>query len=605
MYTSVFMTTLWRLLLPISLWFVGSSNAATCYEKGDFQKSSWPHCFKAAEDVLAYSGKSGNQMKLGMWAEGHTGAWSSLAMAGNGGMKGAREIVVRKNSNGDWTAEDRYSTAYAMPALSSSQDVKLVRAAEVNGGTAWEVLLPLNACKGDVDGLPSNYPLDQDVNRWMLWALGGSHTFSYHGKKKGAFHANLLSGFKPQPSAAGLQNVTLSMPNVAVVIGSEGTDAKNPYVCGLFDLSKLFAGRDISKKHHVAHIDPHLNADSAKYVHHMILYGCHDGMAAQQGFQHNQVIADCESMPRGCYEMKYPWAVGSQPVSFPADVGMPFGQGRKWVALQVHYYNPSLDTKVSDSSGVTLSLTNSVRSIDAGVLDMNGGTSDDQRSPMPKGQKNVQLDFFMPKGCTNQFAAPHINIIGTVYHAHLLGTRINIDVLHEGAHAGVIRTENHYDFNHQSLEEGPVKKIYKGDEMKMTCQYNTQSRSSDVRFGDLTQTEMCWAAMLYYPLQDMTSITYNKWGVECYRYDDRVTETAYTVPTCIKVGCSKDLCIGGTTGTNGNTASAGTTGTTGNTASAGTTGTDGNTASAASRTQGSALLVSLAISLHSLAASSS
>ena len=35
----------------------------------------------------------------------------------------------------------------------------------------------------------------------------------------------------------------------------------------------------------------------------------------------HQVVPECESMPNSCYELKWPWAVGSEPVVFPAEVG--------------------------------------------------------------------------------------------------------------------------------------------------------------------------------------------------------------------------------------------------------------------------------------------
>ena len=80
------------------------------------------------------------------------------------------------------------------------------------------------------------------------------------------------------------------MPNVEVVMGAGfksrllgglwvgGNDAKNPYICGIFDLSQMGVfgtnGLSIDSKHHVAMFSPVLDADSTKYVHHMILYAC-------------------------------------------------------------------------------------------------------------------------------------------------------------------------------------------------------------------------------------------------------------------------------------------------------------------------------------------
>merc|ERR1719183_2208425 len=52
--------------------------------------------------------------------------WRALGPGGNGGMKGASQIVVRKNDDDKWVAEDRYSDGYSTPTLDESQDIKLL-----------------------------------------------------------------------------------------------------------------------------------------------------------------------------------------------------------------------------------------------------------------------------------------------------------------------------------------------------------------------------------------------------------------------------------------------------------------------------------------------
>merc|ERR1719284_1614510 len=104
------------------------------------------------------------------------------------------------------------------------------------------------------------------------------------------------------------------------------------------------------------------------------------------GYKHGDIIPECESMPRGCYEFKWPWAVGGEPVVFPDNVGMPIGEGETFMALQMHYYNPDLDQDIFDSSGVRVFLAKTPRSEDAGLLTLNGGTGPDQRDDLPMGQ---------------------------------------------------------------------------------------------------------------------------------------------------------------------------------------------------------------------------
>mmetsp|Transcript_29493 Transcript_29493/g.52757 ORF Transcript_29493/g.52757 Transcript_29493/m.52757 type:complete len:724 (-) Transcript_29493:399-2570(-) len=499
------------------------SSAVSCYDgNASFLRSDWPHCFQPAPDILVYAGESsdGNYMKLGMHASGHAGAWSALAFAGNGGMKGARQIVVRQVKD-QWVAEDRYSTEYVTPSLDDSQDVALMFASEENGSTSWGVLLPLDACKPEKDGYPRNYPLSYDIARWMHWALGTSHAFQYHGSRKGPFHANLISGPAVLPATSGLETVDLKMPGVDVVLGPGGTDASNPYLCSIFDLAQLVPGKNISEKHHVAKFAPYLHDASAKYVHHMILYGCDEGMATALNLTHGQIIPQCESMPKGCYEMKWPWAKGSQDVVFPSDVGMPFGEGHRWLALQMHYYNPDLDKNVKDSSGVSLVFASSVRSEDAGVLTFNGGTNPDMRDALPSGQSQVTINFTVPPACTRKWTAPYINILGLLHHTHTLGKYLKIDVLRSGIYQGMLRHENQYDFNHQSLEESAIRKLYPGDELTLSCTYDTSSKTDPVSFGDLTQTEMCWSAAFYYPRQKVTDPAYSK--VERSKLEARTT----------------------------------------------------------------------------------
>ncbi|CAK0819590.1 unnamed protein product [Prorocentrum cordatum] len=417
-------------------------------------------------------------------------------------MKGAQQFVVRQEG-GAWVAEERYSTDYALPLLQETQDLTLIFAGEENGGTAWGLLLPRTSC-----GAGDRYPVE-DVTRWMHWALGSSHSFAYHGSQRGQFHANLLSGPPTLPDLSGLDEVDLLMPDVDVVLGEGGTDPTNPYVCGIFDLAQVLpANRNVTDKHHVVKFAPKLSASSEQYVHHIILYGCENAASYGVSLSHNQVIGECESMPKGCGAMKWPWAVGSEDVVFPEDVGMPFGENLRWLALQVHYYNPQLDAGVKDSSGVMLIFSDALRTNDAAVFDLNGGTHHSHRDPLPAGQDDIALSAtVVPKECTNAWDVPSINVLGVVYHGHLVGKSFNIDVTSsvDGSYRGMLRSEKRYDFNHQSLEPSLLKTISRGDELTFTCKYDTSSRTEPTEFGELTQNEMCWSAFTYYPAQAMTS----------------------------------------------------------------------------------------------------
>lgn len=444
--------------------------------------------------MYMYFGPSadGDFMKLGLHVDSHSG-WSALAVGGNGGMKGAQQFVVRQEG-GEWIAEERYSADYVKPELQETQEIVLMFADEVNGSTSWGVLLPTRSCLAG-----ERYAME-DVGMFMHWALGYSHDFSYH-KSRGQFHTNLVGGPAAAPDMSSFPSSTMTMPDVLVEHQGEG-DSRNPYLCGIFDLAEVLpSGLNSSDKHHVAKFAPVLATASAKYVHHMILFECLDEAAAANNLTHQQVIYNCERMLMGCQTSKWPWAVGGEDLILPDDVGIPVGNGARFYALQVHYYNPTLDTGVRDSSGVRMTLSPALRAHDAETFGIAGGVDPRQRQPLAPGQSNLVIDSaVVPAACT-QWDVDEINVLGVMHHAHLVGKRLKVEVTRNGEYIGEMRREKVYDFNHQSLEGSAVKKLKKGDELTLTCSYDTSSKTTETKFGDFTQDEMCLAYFLHYPPQ--------------------------------------------------------------------------------------------------------
>ena len=478
--------------------FLRLTDAATCYDgAGGFQQEHWPFCQQLEAGLLMYFGPStdGDFLKLGLQAENHSG-WSALAIGGNGGMKGAQQFVVRQ-VDGEWKAEERYSADYVTPELQETQEVRLIFAGESQGHTSWGVLIPSRSCQ------PGERYAVEDVGMFMHWALGHAQEFGYH-KSRGQFHTNLVSGPPaPPPDMSSLPSVMVTMPDVPVVLGEGGSDAQNPYLCGIFDLAEVLpAGLNASAKHHAAKFAPILDPQSRQYVHHMILYECSDQAAVDNNFTHNQVISNCERMVRGCQNSKWPWAVGGEDLVLPDNVGVPIGDGARWYALQMHYYNPNTVAGVRDSSGVQLTLASSLRTHDAATYGLVGGVSPMHRQPLTQGVADLAIDsHVLPAQCTNAWDVEEINILGVMHHAHLVGKKLTIHVTRNGEYLGEMRREKAYDFNHQSMEGSSVKKLKRGDELTLTCSYDTSGRTQPTAFGDFTQDEMCLAYFLHYPAQ--------------------------------------------------------------------------------------------------------
>lgn len=486
-----------RLAVGSLLLAAGGVNAA-CYQQSEFPKAKWPHCMSVNSQLDVYTGPEDDFLKLGMHVSGGVKGWTSLAFGGNGGMKGAHEVVVRQKDS-VFVAEDRYSNDYVTPQLDGAQHTKLIFASQDSEKTTWAVLLPMNTCDDQ------DYPI-LDINGYMLWAFGATHDFSYHGQiNRGQFHLNPLSGPKVVANLTDITTHKLVAPKIEVKATNEVKDKSNPYKCAIHDLTVLMPGVDLDSKKHVVKFTPFLDPASEKYVHHMILYGC---SKQPPNLQHNSVVQECESMPPGCSNMLWAWAKGSLPVQYPEDVGMPIGENLKWTALQLHYYNPSLDTGKFDSSGVEMAVSNKVMTYDAAMLEFNGGTNPNQRGPLYPGESSYTLPpMLLPKVCTNAWTQD-LNVLGAVHHQHLVGKQMKLEVSRAGKNMGQIRLEHHYDFNHQSLEPSPIKTLKPGDEILMTCTYDTSKVTAPTAFGDQTQNEMCYALVMYYPAQQVSSASY-------------------------------------------------------------------------------------------------
>jgi len=522
-------------LFPAAFAEEGSSSpsllaASACFDaaSGFSEDAGWSYCQPVAPGIYMYytpANDDGNVL-LGLHAPSHSEGWSALALAGNGGMKGASQIVVRKVKKDDgseaWVAEDRYSDDYATPSMDGSQDVKLLFARQSEGdGTSWGVALRADSCD------ERDYPV-VDRSVWMHWALGTSHDFEFHGLNRGQFHANLMQPPSPAAAAAAaleprstgsgdvnaevIESVDILMPEVDVVMGEGGSDPTNPYICSFYDMEELKQEHNVQMdrqaahdKIHVVSFSPVVDAESEEYVHHMILYSCEEDMAQDGGYAHEKIVQDCGSMPPGCQEMVWVWAVGGlSKTALPPNVGIPVGgeDGSRWLLLQTHYYNPSLDEGIKDSSGVTVDFTPQLREHEAGFMQLVGGVGSFQRDPMPFGNPSHVLtpSFVVPSSCTSGWDEP-LNVIGVGHHQHLVGKKMFIEIQRDGRNLGPMRLERRWDFNHHSNEESAISQLLPGDEIVMNCEYDTSSRSEDVEFGEGSQDEMCYAVVMYYPRQ--------------------------------------------------------------------------------------------------------
>jgi hypothetical protein len=238
-----------------------------------------------------------------------------------------------------------------------------------------------------------------------------------------------------------------------------------------------------------------------QYVHHMLLMECtsQDENDNPYGWEHLKVEPECTAMPKGCTKMKWAWAVGAEPGTFPEDTGLPFGgPSHRFIMLQVHYYNPTLDEGVVDSSGAKFSFTTELKAQEIGIMQLAGALLPEQHPPLPTGQDNLSISFATPSECTlNSWTSP-LNIIGVGHHMHLYGTHQEINVVRDGVNLGAMRPEIRYDFQHQTFADTnpSLRQLLPGDQITQKCYFDTTNAPGDyVKIGEKTTDEMCYTVI--------------------------------------------------------------------------------------------------------------
>merc|ERR1719491_216403 len=132
---------------------------------------------------------------------------------------------------------------------------------------------------------------------------------------------------------------------------------------------------------------------------------------------------------------------------------------------------------------------------------LNAGIKPGQRGAIPPGQADYRLSpFIVPPACTSKWTQD-LTLVGVGQHMHLTGKAMYMDVSRNGASIGPLRHNRRFDFNHQSSDPSALVTLKPGDQINLTCTYDTSGRTEETTFGDLSQNEMCISFVTYYPRQ--------------------------------------------------------------------------------------------------------
>lgn len=247
-------------------------------------------------------------------------------------------------------------------------------------------------------------------------------------------------------------------------------------------------------------VDPELSTDmfvtayrvdpgDARVVHHVILYApttqpAEEAAAALDG-QDSAPGYTCFGGPGVASRAVAGWAPGAPVTRFPAETGVRLLAGRKLI-VQVHY-NTRL-TAGADRTRVALELAADVP-IEATIVPLA-----DTSLEVSPGQAEVTA--------TSELSLPlpvRVKVRGVFPHMHRLGRKLKLELNRAERWQCAVNVPS-WDFNWQRFYfyEAPLAAV-PGDVIRLSCTYDTSSRTSPVRWGEGTDDEMCLVGLYVTP----------------------------------------------------------------------------------------------------------
>lgn len=187
--------------------------------------------------------------------------------------------------------------------------------------------------------------------------------------------------------------------------------------------------------------------------------------------------------------------------------GIPFagGIGPEYVVLEIHFDNPNSLAGVISNSGVRFQLTRNLRQHDAGILMI--GPQVDGWLAIPPRTPSYYFHGMCAGVCTRAlFPEGGIHVQSVLQHTHLLGREVETRVFRDGVEQPLLFADFSYDFNFQdfwSLDK-PYH-LLPGDDITVTCRYNSTGVNRFTTGGLQTKDEMCLSFLTYYPLMEGVS----------------------------------------------------------------------------------------------------
>jgi hypothetical protein len=175
--------------------------------------------------------------------------------------------------------------------------------------------------------------------------------------------------------------------------------------------------------------------------------------------------------------------VGTDPLELPEGVAIKIPKDTQ-LLLNLHLFNTS-DKELAGTSGTRIRAIpeSEVTHVAEGIL---AGTV---AIDIPPGETTTTIGY-----CT---MSSDVTLVAVAPHMHQLGIYEKV-VAESGAEGEVVLHDAPYDFNEQSYHLIDPLNLAKGDRVRVECTHKNTT-ANDVKFGDSSLAEMCFAGIYRYP----------------------------------------------------------------------------------------------------------
>jgi len=222
--------------------------------------------------------------------------------------------------------------------------------------------------------------------------------------------------------------------------------------------------------------------DKAEVVHHIQIYAAETPVArsslAARDARDPAPGFSCDDEGIGDVRYVGVWAAGDLVRRWPDRTGVEVAAGAHLV-LQFHYHNHG-DNPVVDQSKVALELATTIES-PATINSVHG-----YPLSLPPGDPDATVSKLVSIPVAQESWARAVRI-----HMHELGTHARMELV-RGDHTECVLEIPRWDFGWQLFYtlEHPIA-LEPGDQIRITCGYDTTSRTTPVSWGFSTEDEMC------------------------------------------------------------------------------------------------------------------